>query len=455
MNQPTHGTPPRTPVEVMAVIDGARFSPYQWQVVALCLLVGLIDGFENGVIAYVAPALSADLGIGLPAMGSIFAAGTVGMAIGSLLLGLVADRWGRKRAVIVSVAVFGVAALATAASTTLAALMACRFVAGIAIGGAQPVMVALLAEYAPVRHRSTAMVVGFLGVGIGVPISALLSASLVPLHGWQAVFVVGGVVPLLVLPWLAWVYPESIRYLVSGGTRNNARVASTLNRIVGQPLYQASDQFVLSETPAPRASGRALLAPRYRRDTLAIWVVYFFNWITWYLFLLWLPTALTQAGLDIASASRIGAVLGITALLTFPPAAMIIQRLGAARCMAWLFFGGTVTAALLVLAGTHWGLVVVLVVLFTICGVIPQVALNYLCVELYPTPIRATGVGWAITAGRIGSVLGALAGGGLIARWGLAGYFATLGGPLLLAGVLTLVCFGLVRPGRADPARAP
>jgi AAHS family 4-hydroxybenzoate transporter-like MFS transporter len=441
MNTPAADAPPRTPVDVMAVIDGARFSRYQWQVVALCLLVGLIDGFENGVIAYVAPALTADLGIGLPAMGNIFAAGTVGMAVGSLLLGVVADRWGRKRAVVLSVAVFGVAALATAASTTLFELMACRFVAGIAIGGAQPVMVALLAEYAPARHRNTAMVVGFLGVGIGVPISALLTASLVPLHGWQSVFVAGGVVPLLVLPWLAWVYPESIRFLVGGGARNNVAVARTLNRIVGQPLYRPTDRFVLTETPAPRASGRELLAPRYRRATLAIWVVYLFNWITWYLFLLWLPTALTHAGLDIARASQIGAVMGITALLTFAPAAVIIQRAGAARCMVWLFAGGTLMAGALAAAGTHWSVIAVLVVPFTICGVIPQVALNYLCVELYPTPIRATGVGWAITAGRFGSVLGALVGGGLIAGWGLSGYFATLAGPLALAGVLTCACF--------------
>jgi AAHS family 4-hydroxybenzoate transporter-like MFS transporter len=441
-------TPAHTQVDVMAVIDGARFSRYQWQVVGLCLLVGLIDGFENGVIAYVAPALTADLGIGLPAMGNIFAGGTVGMAVGSLLLGVMADRWGRKRAVVLSVAVFGVAALATAASTSLAQLMACRFVAGIAIGGAQPVMVALLAEYAPARHRNTAMVVGYVGVGIGVPISALLTAYLAPLHGWRAVFIAGGVVPLLLLPWLARVYPESIRFLVSGGGGNSAAVARTLNRIVGQARYRAADHFVLTETPAPRASGRELLAPRYRRSTLAIWVVYFFNWITWYLFLLWLPTALTHAGLDLARASQIGAVMGTTALLSFLPAAVIIQRAGAARCMMWLFAGGTLMAGALTAAGTHWGLIASLVVPFTICGVIPQVALNYLCAEIYPTPIRATGVGGAITAGRVGSVLGALIGGGLIAGWGLSGYFATLAGPLALAGVLTWLCFGLARRGR-------
>jgi len=317
-------------------------------------------------------------------------------------------------------------------------------------------MVALLAEYAPGRHRNAAMVVGFLGVGIGVPISALLCSAVVPEFGWQAVFVVGGAVPLLLLPWLAWVYPESIRHLVSLGPARGARVASTLNRIVGRRLYDAADTFVLTEAPAPRASGRALLASQYRRTTLAIWVVYFFNWITWYLFLLWLPTALTHSGLDISQASKVGAVMGITALLTFVPAAAVIQRLGAARCMVWLFFGGTLMAALLALAGLDWGLITALVIPFTICGVIPQVALNYLCVELYPTPIRATGVGWAITAGRVGSVLGALVGGSLIARWGLGGFFTALGGPLLLAGLLTLLCFRGIPAGRsAAPARLP
>lgn len=442
MLMPEPSGAPSRPVAIVSVIDNAPLSRYQWQVAGLCLLVGLIDGFENGAIAYVAPALSANLGIKLPDMGKIFAAGTVGMALGALVLGIIGDGWGRKRAIILSVALFGVAALATAAATSLTSLMAWRFVAGIAIGGAQPVMVALLAEYAPARHRNAAMVVGFLGVGVGVPISALLTSVVVPEFGWQAVFVIGGVVPLLLLPWLAWVYPESIRFLVSRGSGNNARVANTLNRIVGQPLYRAVDTFVLAETPAPRASGLALLAPQYRRTTLAIWVVYFFNWITWYLFLLWLPTALTHSGLGISQASKVGAVMGITALLTFLPAAALIQRVGAARSMVWLFFSGTVMAVFLALAGVHWGLVTALVIPFTICGVIPQVALNYLCVELYPTPIRASGVGWAISVARVGSVLGALIGGVLIARWGLSGFFMALGGPLLIAGLLTLFCFG-------------
>ncbi len=437
-------------VPVVTVIDEARLSRYQWQVAGLCLLVGIIDGFENGAIAYVAPALVDDLNIPLSDLGKIFAAGTIGMAVGAMLLGNIADRWGRKQAILLSVGIFGVAALATAAAGDMSTLIFWRFVAGIAIGGAQPVMVALLAEYSPARHRNAAMVIGFLGTGSGAPISALLTSAVVPSYGWQAVFIIGGVVPLLILPWLAWVYPESIRFLVSRGPTNNTKVADTLNRIVGENKYRDSDTFVLTEQSAPTASVSALLTPTYRRSTLATWVVYFFNWITWYMYLLWLPTALTESGLDIRQASLIGAVMGITALLTFLPGAAVIQHFGTRKSMIVLFSLGAVLALLLASMGLQWGMITALVIPFTVCVALPQIALNYFCAELYPTPIRATGLGWAISAGRLGSIIGSLIGGTVIAWWGISGYFTSLGGPMLLATLCTLLFFSGKLSGDAN-----
>ncbi|MBL4622450.1 MAG: MFS transporter, partial [Immundisolibacteraceae bacterium] len=385
MNPPNKTVKPPTPVAISQVIDEAPLSRYQWRVAGLCLLVGIVDGFENGAIAYVAPALTEDLGIPLSDLGKIFAAGTFGMALGAMVLGSVADLWGRKRAILLSVGIFGVAALATAAAGSMTTLMFWRFVAGIAIGGAQPVMVALLAEYSPAKHRNAAMVVGFLGTGSGAPISALITSVVVPEFGWQAVFIIGGVVPLLILPWLAWVYPESIHFLVNQGSANNARVANTLNRIVGEQRFSESDEFVLNESKVQKASVKTLLAPAFKRSTLAIWVVYFFNWIAWYLYLLWLPTALTESGLDLRQASLIGATMGITALLTFLPGAALIQRFGPRRSMLWLFGLGSGLALIMASLGAQWEVIAVLIVPLTACIVLPQVGLNYLSAELYPT----------------------------------------------------------------------
>ena len=448
MSSPEQSGSSRTPVPIVSVIDDAPVSRFQLRLAGLCLLVGIIDGFENGAIAYVAPALAEDLAIPLGSIGQIFAAGTIGMMFGTLIMGIFADYWGRKRAILLSVAVFGIAALGTAAATHMSTIMIWRFVAGIAIGGVHPVMIALLAEYFPARRRNMAIVVSFVGMGIGVPLSAFLTSALVPTYGWQAIFVVGGGVPLLLLPWLAWVYPESLRYLLNRHTVDRGRIAATLNRIVGKPQYTADHHFELVEEQAPKASGRALLAPKYRRTTLAVWVVYFFNWITWYLFLLWVPTALTESGFTIRQASLAGGVMGVTAIIAFIPAGGVIQRVGIRRSLLWLFTGGLLSSIMLALAGNDWILIALLIIPFTICGVIPQVALNYLAAELYPTPIRATGVGWAISAGRIGSVVGALIGGTLIGWWGLSGFFYALGLPLLIAGVLTAFLFkGKLLPG--------
>ncbi|RLA17177.1 MAG: hypothetical protein DRQ60_02700, partial [Gammaproteobacteria bacterium] len=123
MNSPEHTSSSGPPVAVAAIIDDAPLSRYQWRVAGLCLLVGIIDGFENGAIAYVAPALAEDLNIPLTDLGKIFAAGTIGMAIGAMVLGSIADLWGRKLAILLSVGIFGVAALATAAAADMATLM--------------------------------------------------------------------------------------------------------------------------------------------------------------------------------------------------------------------------------------------------------------------------------------------------------------------------------------------
>jgi len=146
---PKQTSSPGPPTAVASIIDDAPLSRYQWRVAGLCLLVGIVDGFENGAIAYVAPALAEDLSIPLGDIGKIFPAGTFGMAIGAMLLGNIADLWEHKRAILLSVGIFGVAAKAAAAAESMTTLMIWRFVAGITIGGAQPVMVALLAEYSP------------------------------------------------------------------------------------------------------------------------------------------------------------------------------------------------------------------------------------------------------------------------------------------------------------------
>jgi AAHS family 4-hydroxybenzoate transporter-like MFS transporter len=195
-----------------------------------------------------------------------------------------------------------------------------------------------------------------------------------------------------------------------------------------------------------RGSVAALLSPAYRTATVAVWATYLFNWIGWYLLLLWMPTALKGLGLD-AGTAALGTVTVNGAFILFAiPLSAVLPRVNARTLLLGMFGAGILIALGLGAAGTNFGLVFTLIGLagFGIGG--QQLALNYLIANAYPTQLRATATGWGIGIGRLGSIVGSALGGLLLTGLGPSGYFASLAVPLVVAGLATL----LVRGARAE-----
>src|SRR6516162_6019540 len=202
-------------VDAVALIDRHPVTRFQIGVLILCMLVAALDGFDTQAIGYTAPAIAGMLKLPMAQFGKVGSAGLVGAAVGALSFGPLADLFGRKWFMIVAIVVFALFSYLTAQSASLEHLLAYRFLAGLGLGGATPAFLAMGAELAPQRLREVFVTVLFASFPLGGLIGSLTSAWVIPAFGWQSVFYIGAVAPLIVAIMLAIWLPESIRFLLA------------------------------------------------------------------------------------------------------------------------------------------------------------------------------------------------------------------------------------------------
>ncbi|HTI67078.1 MAG TPA: MFS transporter [Caulobacteraceae bacterium] len=428
-------------LEISTVIDEGKVGSYQKLIIALCAAVVFLDGFDAQAIGYVAPALIGAHVLTPPQLGPLFSVGLVGLMLGALFVAPLADRIGRRPVILVSTLLFGLFSLATAWATNADQFMVLRFLTGLGLGGCMPNAIALTSEYAPTRSRSLLVMIMFNGFTLGSLIGGLVSAQMVPTYGWPWVFLVGGALPLLLLPVLFFTLPESLRFLVlaKGPPEKIARLVRRLDPGVDA---DAGTQYVVAETSKARMSVRRLLSDGRAKRTLLLWIVFFMSLLDVYMLVNWLPTMMRTVGAPIRTAILIGVALQLGGLLGAPPLGYILDRVGARRTMGPAYMLAAVSIALIgVFASTSIPLTM-LVVFMAGFGVIGgQTAANAVAATSYPTEIRSTGVGWALGVGRVGSIVGPLLA-GVLTTMHVAprDIFFLTAVPALVAAV---ACFGL------------
>ncbi|WP_247307933.1 MFS transporter [Ralstonia pseudosolanacearum] len=437
--------PARADVSVREVIDGSRLSAYQGLVLALCFAAAMLDGFDTAAIGYIAPALREAWHLTPPQLAPAFGAGLFGLMLGSLGLGPVADRFGRKPVLLMSVLVFGVATLACAASDSLNALVMLRFLTGLGLGGAMPICITLSAEYSPQRHRMLLVTLSWSGFTSGLALGGLIAAEILPVYGWRGVLVAGGVAPLVLLPVLALWMPESVQFLAQRPQR-----AEALRRIVARIAGHDHGNGVtfIGDRPAQEGApfpGRNLFSDDMAQRTVLLWVAFFCSLFVFYLLTSWLPVVMRDQGLTLAEAARVGAMVPLGGTIGAIALALLMDRAGSPRALIAAYFCGAIAVAAIGFAiGNVAALTaVVFVVGFGIAGA--QNGINLLAAQMYPTEARATGVSWALGVGRGGSITGSLVGGTLMTTVGsVQSLFGIIALPALVAGLALFVL--LLRP---------
>jgi MFS transporter, AAHS family, 4-hydroxybenzoate transporter len=392
-------------VDVQSFLDEHRFSRFQWMIFGLCFLIVLADGFDTAAIGFIAPSLIKEWGVARPALGPVLSAALFGLAAGALSSGPLADWLGRKKLLVSSVAVFGVACLASGFADSLGQLTMLRFLTGLGLGAAMPNAVTLMSEYCPGRLRATLTNAMFCGFPLGAAFGGFLAAWMIPQFGWRSVLQFGGVAPLVLALAMLLLLPESVRYMVARA-QPVGKIRATLSRISASAA--AATSFRLSED-RPSVAGKTgialVLSRQYVTGSVMLWLAYFMGLVIFYALINWMPILFKDAGVDPRSATLIAALfpLGGCGAILF---GWLMDRFNGNKIIA---LGYVATAALIWLIGQAAGNTGALVVVVFLGGAFmntAQSSLPALAAAFYPTEGRATGVSWMLGFGRFGGIAG-------------------------------------------------
>lgn len=423
-------------VDIKQWIDGRSVSRYQWLVLLLCFLIVTFDGLDAAIMGFIAPAVIQDWNISRAAFGPIMASAMVGLAVGALVSGPYSDRLGRRRVLLWSVAAFGFFSVACAFARTPVELAALRFLTGLGLGAAMPNSTTLLSEYIPQRLRGVLITLMFMGFGLGSASGGFVSAWMVPQFGWHAVLLLGGVLPLLLLPILYFLLPESVDLMINRGFPR-PRILAVLRRMGGK--FADDVIFAISGPTTKESAGskvRHLFNPQYRWRTISLWCTYFMGLVVIYLLTGWMPTLIKDAGVSLERAAIVTAMFQFGGLIGIVLVGFFMDRLNPKVVIALAYVGGAACIfALGFVEVGAWALgVLVFASGFCINGA--QTGLNAFAPGQYPTDFRATGVSWMLGIGRFGGILASMSGGALLSL-GLPMnvIFAVLGIPAVLAAI--------------------
>ena len=434
-------------MNLRARIDAAAMTPYQWMVVALCVLLNCLDGFDVMAMAFTASSLTEEFALSGSELGVLLSAGLVGMAVGSLALAPVADVIGRRPLILVSVGLATLGMLLSAAAPSALLLGLARVVTGLGVGGILASTNVIASEYASARWRGLAIGLYTAGYGIGATLGGVAARGMLADLGWRSVFVAGGVATAIALVLLIVLLPESVDFLVQ---RRPRQAVARINRILGRLGQAAVTADSLGSAPlrTGRRSGNpgVLLGADLRRSTLLIWVAFLATMFGFYFVNSWTPQLLVTSGLSEADAVTAGMMLALGGT-----AGSVLYGLVASRLDSRLvLIGFTVLSALtMVVFITSTALLTVALIIGVGVGALINgciAGLYTITPAVYGTEIRSTGMGWAIGIGRIGAILSPMLAGRLLdASWTPVNLY--VGAAVVVA--ISAVALLFLRTGRA------
>ncbi|HTJ24753.1 MAG TPA: MFS transporter [Candidatus Limnocylindria bacterium] len=433
-------TPSRS-VNVSELVDHQKLGGFHLRLVLWSFLIMVTDGFDIGLMAFVAPSLAKVWHIeNRAAFAPLFSASFVGILIGSPLFGYIGDRFGRKVAIITGALWYGVFTLAGLFATSLETLIVLRFLAGFGIGGVLPNAIALNAEFAPKRFRATMVILMFTGVTLGGGLPGPIAALLVPTYGWHILFIVGGLIPIVVGLCLIVALPESLKFLALRRADNAAAVR--VARRLGPQAEIASDAtLTFDEEHKAAISARELFAHGLQWVTPLLWLLFVINLMTFYFLNQWIPLVFADAGLSIKDSALAVTVFQVGGTIGGLVLARPLDRYGFVPVAILFALACPVVASIGFLAHDE-GALMTAVFLAGFCLLGLQFGLNASAGLIYPTGVRAFGVGWALGIGRFGSIIGPMVGGALVgAHLPMARLYLYAAIPLIVGtlGAVTLV----------------
>ena len=432
-------------VSVNDVIDQAKFTKFHLSIVLWCLFIVLFDGYDLAINGVVLPLLMQEWGMSAVQAGMLASTALAGMMFGAMLFGMLADKIGRKKVILICVSLFSAFTFLGGFTTNPTEFGILRFIAGLGIGGVLPNLVALTSEYAPKRLKSTLVTTMFSGYAVGGIMAALCGTWFTPSFGWEIMFFIAGI-PLLFVPFFWKFLPESLTFLVKEQKVNEAH--RFIKQVEPTADIQEDTELVLASADQTQsASVKALFTENRATGTFLFWIAFFMCLLMLYALGSWLPKLMMAAGYSLGSslmfllALNIGAVIGtisggiLADRFDFKPVLMSMLTVGVLSLVGLGFNSPTPVIYLLVsLAGAS--------------SIGTSILLYSYVAQYYPVAVRSTGIGWASAVGRTGAIVGPIVIGMLLGmelphKWNFIA--------VAMPGIIGIIAISMIRkpqPGR-------
>jgi AAHS family 4-hydroxybenzoate transporter-like MFS transporter len=440
-------------INVSRLVDTSKLRPFHFWLTFWCLLAMMADGFDLLNASIAGPALIKEWNISRAALGPVFSASLVGFFFGAPLFGYLGDRFGRKQTIIISLVFLGLSTFVCAFAANLQELLWLRFLSGVGLGGVIPNVIALNSEFAPKKLRATFLVVISMGISLGGSIPGIVGVTLMPTYGWPVIFIIGGIVPLAVGLLMIFAVPESIKFLVLRGGRDEA-VRRLVHRIDPDIAVAPGSSFVLDPgegNTKTRGSMTGLFRDGWAVVTVLVWLIFILNLMANNLLNAWLPMIVQTGGHSAEQGAYAGTLYQLGGSFGGLLIGIFIDRLGL-KVLAVMFVIAVPVVAFTGTPGLSDALLFVMAFLSGCVVTGMQNALNASAGLIYPTSLRANGVGYALGVGRVGSVAGPLLG-SLLARMEMPTstyFYVTAIGPLCCAIFSVLLLRTLTRVYRHE-----
>lgn len=389
-------------MDLVSRVQRLPISKFHYRLLVVVGLGWMFDAMDTGLIAFIMTRLAEDWQLAPADKGWIVSVGFIGMALGAVVAGAIADKVGRKTVFAATLVIYSVATALCGLAPNLTWLLVFRFIVGIGLGGQLPVAVTLVSEYVPAHVRGRFIVLLESFWGLGWLVAALIAYFIIPNHDWHTAFLVGGLPVLYVFILWKWV-PESIPYLIHKGRLQEAHaIVSKLEKEAGVEIIQTIEVAPVAEKK--NISFGQLWSKTFARRTLMLWLIWFGIVYSYYGIFTWLPSLLVQKGYSIVQSFEYTLILILAQLPGYVVAAWLVEKLGRkttlaafmAACAVCTFFFSSAASETAIIT---WGC------LLSFFNLGAWGVLYTYTPEQYPTNIRAFGSGWASAIGRMGGIL--------------------------------------------------
>jgi len=406
-------------------------SRYQTQAIGICLMINMLDGFDVLVMAFTASSVAGEWNLPASQLGILLSASLFGMAAGSLFLAPLADRVGRRPLVLICLFVISVGMLLSAASQNAVQLALLRAITGVGIGGMLASLNVLVSEYSSDKWRSMAVSSLQSGYPIGAVLGGIVAAFLIGQYGWRSVFLLGSIASFLMIPLVVYRLPESFDFLLSKQPHNALEKVNNLRQLMGKEPVAHLPEKERMQT----ASGvGSLFSSGHKNSTLLVWLSFFMVMFSFYFVLSWTPKLLVASGLSTEGGITAGVLINLGGVAGGLLLGYISSRMSLGKLLVFYMLATAIFMMVFGLFSSSMSLALGIGILIGFFLFGSMIGLYALVPNLYPAPIRATGMGWAIGIGRLGAILSPLLAGALLdLQWPVSTLFMIFSAPLLIS----------------------